>query len=110
MNSILGLAFFPIFVIMLVAFKKGMPLKPHYNISYTNCITAGDSAHKKPIKSVITCPKCGHKKEEVVPDDHCLIVYTCSHCKARITPKKGDCCVFCSYGTVKCPTGDLSKD
>ncbi|MBI2731516.1 MAG: hypothetical protein HYX40_12335 [Sphingobacteriales bacterium] len=65
-----------------------------------------DTSATKPIKSVITCPHCGFKKEETVPTDHCLIRYTCTHCHKSITPKKGDCCVFCSYGTVKCPTGN----
>lgn len=64
-----------------------------------------DSTGSKSIKSVITCPVCGYKKEEKVPTDHCLIRYTCTHCHKSLTPKKGDCCVFCSYGTVKCPTG-----
>src|SRR6266496_4470497 len=29
--------------------------------------------------------------------------YECSNCKAVLKPKPGDCCVFCSYGSVKCP-------
>jgi len=24
-------------------------------------------------------------------------------CGTTLTPKAGDCCIFCSYGTVKCP-------
>lgn len=54
--------------------------------------------------SVITCPKCGHRKEEVMPTDYCVIRYTCENCKTTIYPKKTDCCVFCSYGTKKCPS------
>jgi hypothetical protein len=55
-------------------------------------------------KSTITCPKCGFKKTETLPDDRCIMEYTCQHCKTVIKHKKGDCCVFCSYGDVKCPT------
>ncbi|HWY35456.1 MAG TPA: GDCCVxC domain-containing (seleno)protein [Nitrosopumilaceae archaeon] len=56
------------------------------------------------IKSAITCPKCGHKKMETMPTDVCLIKYTCEKCNTDLYPKKGDCCVFCTYGTVKCPS------
>ncbi|HEY8783639.1 MAG TPA: GDCCVxC domain-containing (seleno)protein [Mucilaginibacter sp.] len=57
-----------------------------------------------PIKSILTCPLCGHQKKEIVPLDSCLFFYQCENCKAILNPKPGDCCVFCSYGTVKCPS------
>ncbi|HRN36760.1 MAG TPA: GDCCVxC domain-containing (seleno)protein [Flavobacteriales bacterium] len=53
--------------------------------------------------SVITCPHCGHRHEEEMPTDACQYFYECSQCRRLIRPKPGDCCVFCSYGTVKCP-------
>lgn len=53
--------------------------------------------------STITCPICGHKKEETMPVDACQYFYECESCHSRLKPKEGDCCVFCSYGTVKCP-------
>ncbi len=56
------------------------------------------------LQSEITCPKCGHKKMETMPTDVCLLKYTCEKCKADLFPKDGDCCVFCSYGTHKCPS------
>lgn len=54
--------------------------------------------------SVITCPVCGHKKEEKMPVDACQHFYTCERCKTVLKPLAGDCCVFCSYGTEKCPS------
>jgi ribosomal protein L40E len=30
-------------------------------------------------------------------------LYICVACGARLTPKQGDCCVFCSYGDVPSP-------
>ncbi len=42
-------------------------------------------------------------KEETMPTDSCLFFYGCSNCKQILKSKKGDCCVFCSYGSVKCP-------
>jgi hypothetical protein len=38
-----------------------------------------------------------------MPTDACLFFYECSQCKALLRPKRGDCCVFCSYGSVPCP-------
>jgi hypothetical protein len=53
--------------------------------------------------SVLTCPHCGHAKLENMPVDACQFFYECENCKALLHPKPGDCCVFCSYGSVKCP-------
>jgi len=55
-------------------------------------------------KSEITCPECGYKKMEVLPTDICLIKYTCKKCNTTLYPKEGDCCVFCTYGSHKCPS------
>jgi hypothetical protein len=55
------------------------------------------------LTSTITCPACGHMKGETMPTDACLRFYECDHCKAVFRPKPGDCCVYCSYGTNKCP-------
>ena len=55
------------------------------------------------LESVITCPACGFAKAETMPTDACQFFYDCSACGARLKPKAGDCCVFCSYGTLKCP-------
>jgi rubredoxin len=55
------------------------------------------------LESEITCPICGFKKKEFMPTDACQFFYMCTGCKEVLKPKKGDCCVFCSYGTVKCP-------
>jgi hypothetical protein len=55
------------------------------------------------LQSTITCPHCGHKKEETMPTDSCQFFYECENCKKTLKPKEGDCCVYCSYGTVPCP-------
>ena len=55
------------------------------------------------LQSVITCPNCGFEKEEEVPTNACQYFYECETCKSTLKPLAGDCCVFCSYGTVKCP-------
>src|SRR3974377_1480947 len=55
------------------------------------------------LESVITCPKCGTAKLEWMPTDACQFFYECTGCGAMLRPKPGDCCVFCSYGSVPCP-------
>src|ERR1700736_2054814 len=55
------------------------------------------------LKSIITCPQCGHRAEETMPTNACVFFYKCSQCGAQLKPKSGDCCVFCSYGSVPCP-------
>jgi hypothetical protein len=54
-------------------------------------------------QSLITCPRCGTSKLETMPTDACWFFYECSGCGTLLRPKPGDCCVFCSYGTVPCP-------
>jgi alkylmercury lyase len=54
-------------------------------------------------KSVIACPACGTSKTETMPTDACQYFYDCTGCGTLLRPKSGDCCVFCSYGSVPCP-------
>jgi hypothetical protein len=55
------------------------------------------------LKSVITCPECGHAQTEEMPENACVYFYTCRSCGETLSPRKGDCCVFCSFGSVACP-------
>ncbi len=55
------------------------------------------------LQSTITCPHCGHCKEETMPTNACIFFYDCLACGARLKPKAGHCCVFCSHGSVPCP-------
>ena len=55
------------------------------------------------LKSQITCPNCGYQKVEDMPTNTCQFFYECEICKTVLKPLKGDCCVYCSYGTVPCP-------
>ena len=55
------------------------------------------------LESEISCPECGHRETETMPTDACQWYYDCKACGALLKPKKGDCCVFCSYGSVACP-------
>ncbi|MGI3187450.1 GDCCVxC domain-containing (seleno)protein [Nioella aestuarii] len=55
------------------------------------------------LSSELTCPECGHVSAEQMPTDACQWFYQCSGCGAVLKPLPGDCCVYCSYGTVPCP-------
>ena len=60
------------------------------------------------LDSIITCPNCGLQRSETMPADACQFFYECTGCGALLRPKPGDCCVFCSYGSVKCPPVQLA--
>jgi hypothetical protein len=53
--------------------------------------------------STIRCPACGFAKDEAMPTNACQFFYTCANCGTQLKPKAGDCCVFCSYGSIPCP-------
>ena len=62
------------------------------------------------LDSLLTCPHCGVVTTEVMPTDACVYMHECAGCRTLIRPKRGDCCVFCSYGSVRCPPMQRSSD
>ncbi len=46
---------------------------------------------------------CGTETREAMPENACQHFYTCPGCGETLTPRAGDCCVFCSYGETACP-------
>ena len=55
------------------------------------------------LESVLTCPRCAFQARKTMPVDACQFFYVCRGCGEKLKPKAGDCCVFCSYGSVPCP-------
>lgn len=55
------------------------------------------------LRSLLTCPICGHAACETMPTDACQFFHECAGCGEVLRPRAGDCCVFCSYGSVPCP-------
>jgi len=53
--------------------------------------------------SILTCPNCGGSSAEEMPTNACLYFHECRQCGVTLKPKPGDCCVFCSYGSIACP-------
>lgn len=68
------------------------------------------NSHHIELMSTITCPECGKTQIEEMPTDACQWFYECKYCGVLLKPLKGDCCVFCSYGTVKCPPIQEAKN
>lgn len=58
---------------------------------------------------LLKCPVCGHVSTETMPTDACIYFYDCGACGCTLRPKSGDCCVFCSYGTIPCPPVQAAK-
>jgi hypothetical protein len=53
--------------------------------------------------AILTCPHFGESYQLEMPTNHCQVALDCIECGKRITPKQGDCCVFCSYADKPCP-------
>jgi len=62
------------------------------------------------LQSTITCPACGAAPREDMPTDACVFFCECKVCGRLLRPLPGDCCVFCSYGRVKCPAVQMDSE
>lgn len=60
--------------------------------------------------STITCPHCGSQHPEWMPENACVHFYECDDCGRVVKPRGGDCCVFCSYGSVPCPSRQMEDE
>lgn len=67
-------------------------------------------AQKIILSSKITCPSCGYSKTEIMPTNACQFFYECEKCKTLLKPNEGDCCVYCSFGTMNCPPVQKGED
>lgn len=66
-------------------------------------MSVAEPAPMPTIDSELTCPFCGARHAEKMPTDACIAFFWCPACGETLRPKQGDCCVFCSYGSVPCP-------
>jgi hypothetical protein len=98
-NSDISLIYLGMFGILIATVVNYYRNRVHGNFK-TCAIYEGKTVE---LKSTLTCPNCGYKKEELMPTDACQYFYECEKCKTIIKPLEGDCCVYCSYGSVKCP-------
>lgn len=54
--------------------------------------------------ATLTCLKCQAIQTAKMPEDARQHFYKCQKCGEMLSPKPSDCCVFCSYADVKCPS------
>jgi anaerobic selenocysteine-containing dehydrogenase len=52
---------------------------------------------------VVTCPVCKTQVHEQMVSETPKLIYHCPKCLTWLSPKKGDHCIYDSYGSVKCP-------
>ncbi|MDZ7765853.1 MAG: GDCCVxC domain-containing (seleno)protein [Melioribacteraceae bacterium] len=55
------------------------------------------------MNQLLNAPTAGFEKKLKMPEDACMHFYECENCKQLLKPLKGDCCVFCSYGSGSLP-------
>ena len=76
-----------------------LPIRPEPPMLAT-CFPKTDGV----LQSGIACSALRHRKNRrpcrPMP---VRFFYMCTGCGAMLRPKPGDCCVFCSYGSVPCP-------
>ncbi len=54
------------------------------------------------IETVIKCPHCGVEQQATMTLTGKKIAHDCRFCNQTMYAKKGECCVFCSFGAIKC--------
>lgn len=58
-------------------------------------------------RNQLTCPECGTKQKGEMLEAAYSYAYQCNGCSEIIEKKNGSCCVYCSYGDVKCPSEQI---
>ncbi len=58
-------------------------------------------------KNMLTCPECASQQTAEMLDTGHSYAYQCDHCSEIIEKKEDSCCVYCSYGEVKCPSQQI---
>lgn len=88
----------------------GTTLLLYGGVQFYNKKNVMQKSTKVELLSTITCPNCRFQKKETMPTNACQFFYECENCKSLLKPKDGDCCVYCSYGTIKCPPIQLNEN
>lgn len=56
--------------------------------------------------AILTCPECGHKQPQEIPEKSCLTFYRCGGCR-RLIAARELCCVICEFGDRRCPVSHV---
>ena len=55
------------------------------------------------LETTLKCPHCGVEQRATMPMSGKKMAQDCRYCYKPMAAKEGSHCVFCSYGSVKCP-------
>jgi hypothetical protein len=58
------------------------------------------------INSVITCPHCEASELLQIPAGSSQRFYRCQACDGILKIQSGDCCIFCSFGSIGCTSSE----
>ena len=58
---------------------------------------------------VVTCPTCKTQVQEYMVSESLRHIWHCPVCLTWLSPKKGDHCIYDSYGSVNCPQIQVKK-
>jgi hypothetical protein len=58
---------------------------------------------------VVTCPVCKTQVQENMVSETPPQIYHCPVCLTWLSPKKGDHCIYDSYGSINCPPIQVEK-
>jgi hypothetical protein len=63
------------------------------------------------LQSTVTCPECGHRAVETMPTDACRLRPRLRTFSARLTPKKGHCCLVLLlwFGALSADSGGAAR-
>jgi hypothetical protein len=53
--------------------------------------------------AVLSCPHCGERLREQMPDEGSVLHTKCFRCGLFIHKRPGSCCVYCSDADIPCP-------
>ena len=55
------------------------------------------------LETMLKCPHCKVEQRATMSPTGKKMAQDCRFCNQTMIAKEGDCCVFCSYGLIKCP-------
>ncbi|WP_293596999.1 MULTISPECIES: GDCCVxC domain-containing (seleno)protein [unclassified Polynucleobacter] len=58
------------------------------------------------LHTTITCPNCRGQESLEISQGYSQHLYRCPSCSTILKPKSGDCCIFCSFGSLDCSSAE----
>jgi hypothetical protein len=55
-------------------------------------------------RNKLTCPECGAEENVEMLSMEIARIYKCDTCNEISHVNEDECCVYCQYGEVKCPS------